>query len=188
MQESMIGQNIVITEPSKNLRALGRNALSGKWKTAIIAVIIYIVCTSVPTLVFDSLFGVNISNLLTSDGYTYGMDANFYTGLYNTMPSYSLLSTIYVLLVTGPFTLGLTMLFLAMFRRHKVEPVDLFLGFEQFGKALGLLLFQMLFVSFGHYCSSFRESSHRSVTVRHSTFWLMIRAKVSDSAWMKVRL
>ena len=146
MQESMIGQNIVITEPSKNLRALGRNALAGKWKTAIIAVIIYIVCTSVPTLVFDSLFGVNISNLLTSDGYTYGMDANFYTGLYNTMPSYSLLSTIYVLLVTGPFTLGLTMLFLAMFRRHKVEPVDLFLGFEQFGKALGLLLFQMLFV------------------------------------------
>ena len=146
MQESMIGQNIIITEPSKNLRALGRNALVGKWKTAIIAVIIYIVCTSVPTLVFDSLFGVNISNLVTSDGYTYGMDANFYTGLYNTMPSYSLLSSIYVLLVTGPFTLGLTMLFLAMFRRHRVQPVDLFLGFEQFGKALGLMLYQMLFI------------------------------------------
>ena len=146
MQESMIGQNIIITEPSKNLRALGRNALVGKWKTAIIAVIIYIVCTSVPTLVFDSLFGVNISNLVTSDGYTYGMDANFYTGLYNTMPSYSLWSSIYVLLVTGPFTLGLTMLFLAMFRRHRVQPVDLFLGFEQFGKALGLMLYQMLFI------------------------------------------
>ncbi len=146
MQESMIEQNIVITEPSKNLRALGRNALVGKWKDAIIAVIIFIVCMEVPPLVFNSLFGVNIGNILASDGYTYGMDVGLYTDMYNSMPSYSALSTIYILLVTGPFSLGLTMFFLAMFRRHQVRPVDMFLGFERFGKALGLFLFQSLFV------------------------------------------
>ncbi|MDO4869616.1 MAG: DUF975 family protein [Bacillota bacterium] len=146
MQESMIGQNIVITEPSKNLRALGRNALAGKWKTAIITVILLTVCVTLPPLVFDSLFGVNLSNVVTNDGYTYGMDANLYAQLYNTMPRYSILSSIYVLLIMGPLTLGITMFFLAMFRQHRTAPVDLFLGFEQFGKSLRLFLFQMLFI------------------------------------------
>ena len=40
MQQNMIGHNIIITEPSSNLRALGRNALVGKWKIAIIAYIV----------------------------------------------------------------------------------------------------------------------------------------------------
>ena len=33
-----------------------------------------------------------------------------------------------------------------MFRRQKVEITDIFLGFERFGKALGLFLFQALFI------------------------------------------
>ena len=44
MQQNMIGPNIIITEPSSNLRALGRNALAGKWKLAILAVIVYTLC------------------------------------------------------------------------------------------------------------------------------------------------
>jgi len=146
MQESMMGQNIVITEPSRNLRALGRNALAGEWKTATIAVIIYLICIMIPPLVFDGLFGVNVGNVFTSDGYTYGMDPYSYSTIYNIMPSYSLLSSIYLMLVTGPLTLGMTMFFLALFRKHIVKPADIFLGFEQFGKALGLLLFQSLFI------------------------------------------
>ena len=146
MQESMIEQNIVITEPSRNLRALGRNALAGQWQNAIITVIIYIVCMEIPPLVFNSLFGVNVGNVLMSDGYTYGLDPSVYAGMYNNMPNYSFLSSVYTILVVGPLTLGLTMFFLALFRRHTVKPVDTFLGFERFGKAVGLLLFQSLFI------------------------------------------
>ena len=36
--------NIIVLEPSSNLRALGRNALAGKWKIAITAVLIYQIC------------------------------------------------------------------------------------------------------------------------------------------------
>ena len=146
MQNSLIEENIIITEPSKNLRALGRNALAGKWKAAIITSIVFMLCVSLPTYVFDSLFGSKLGNFVASDGYTYGIDPELYAQFYNSMPQSSILSTIYMLLVMGPLVLGISMYFLAMFRRHKVETVDAFLGFEHFGKSLGLFLFMYLFV------------------------------------------
>ena len=146
MQDILVDQNIIITEQCKTLRTLGRNALAGKWKTAIIAVCIYILVVQLPVAVFDALFGRNVGSLMTSDGYTYGMDADFYVNFYNNMPQTSILSSIYVLLITGAMMLGLTLFFLAIFRKHDVQPTDMFLGFERFGKALGLFLFQTLFI------------------------------------------
>ena len=62
------------------------------------------------------------------------------------MPSSSPIAGLYVILVTGAFTLGITLFFLAVFRRQQAGVADVFLGFENFGKALGLLLFQGLFI------------------------------------------
>lgn len=144
MQQNMMGQNIIITEPSSNLRALGRNALAGKWQLAIVAVIIYELCIQVPPAVLNAVFGVNIGDVyFYSNYYT---DIYSYNTLYDEMPSYSALSGIYLLLVTGAFTLGITLFFLALFRRQTVGVADVFLGFERFGKALGLFLFQYLFI------------------------------------------
>ena len=142
MQQNMIGQNIIITEPSKNLRTLGRNALAGKWKIAIIATIVYMVCMQVPTVILNAIFGVK------ADIYNGQADVNIdlYSSIYNSIPSYSALGSLYVILVTGAFTLGITLFFLAIFRREQVGVSDVFLGFEHFGKALGLLLFQTLFI------------------------------------------
>ena len=71
MQQNMMGQNIIITEPSSNLRALGRNALAGKWKLAIIAVIVYDLCLELPPIILNSLFGMNLGDLyMYSDGYS----------------------------------------------------------------------------------------------------------------------
>ena len=137
--------NIIITDPSKNLRALGRNAIAGKWKTAIIAVIVYTVCLQLPPAIFDSLFGVNLGGLYGTQN-TYNMEIDVYSSIYNNMPEYSPLSGLYGLLVTGAFTLGITLFFLAMFRKQLVSVGDMFLGFERFGKALGLFLFQSLFI------------------------------------------
>lgn len=142
-----MGQNIIITEPSSNLRALGRNALTGKWKLAVITVILYSLCMEVPPAVLDALFGVNMGDIyISSGGYGYNVGADTYSVLYNNIPEYSVLSGIYTLIVSGAFTLGMSLFFLAMFRRQKVEVTDVFLGFECFGKALGLFLFQTLFV------------------------------------------
>ena len=144
MQQNMIDQNIIITEPSRNLRALGRNALTGKWKIAIMASAVCTLCLSVPPAILDELFGVNVAELYynTFTGGYYN-----YNSMYDSMPDYSSLSSIYLLLVTGSFTLGLTIFFLALFRKHEVGVSDVFLGFERFGKALGLFLFQSLFIA-----------------------------------------
>ncbi len=146
MQNILVEQNIIITEPCKTLRTLGRNALTGKWKLAIIAVCVYILVLQVPRAVFDALFGTNVGSFMTNNGYTYGMDAGFYVDFYNNMPQISFLSSIYVLLVTGALELGLALFFLATFRKHDVQGVDIFLGFGRFGKALGLFLYRTLFI------------------------------------------
>lgn len=148
MQENMIEQNIIIREPSKKLRLLGRNSLEGKWKVSIIGVCVYLLVLYFPPIVFDAIFGKSIGGLFTGSGYgyTYGLDANTYATLYNSMPDYCILSSIYIILVTGALNLSLAIFFLAVFRRHDVRTTDMFLGFEKFGKALGLYLFQSLFI------------------------------------------
>lgn len=147
MQHNMMGNNIIITEPSSNLRALGRNALAGKWKVAIIATVVYTLCLQLPPAILDSIFGINLGDYYSS-GYdaSYNMGIDTYSNMYNSMPVFSPLSAIYTILVTGPLTLGITLFFLAMFRRQLVGIGDIFLGFEKFGKAIGLLLFQGLFI------------------------------------------
>lgn len=146
MQDILVEQNIIITEPCKTLRTLGRNALAGKWKAAIIAMCVFLLVLELPVAVFDALFGRNVGSLMTNNGYTYGMDADFYVNFYNNMPQTSALSGLYVLLISGAMYLGLTLYFLATFRKHDVQLADIFLGFEKFGKALGLFLFQSLFI------------------------------------------
>lgn len=147
MQQNIYGNNIIITEPSSNLRALGRNALAGKWQTAIIAVAVYTLCIQVPPAILDSLFGINIGDWYVSSYYSgYYMGVDTYSDVYNSLPTYSPLSGIYTLLVSGPLQLGVTLFFLAMFRKQAVGVSDIFLGFERFGKALGLMVFQGIFI------------------------------------------
>ena len=147
MQQNFYGNNIIITDPSSNLRALGRNALAGKWQSAIIAVIVYTLCVQLPPAILNTLFGLDMGELYSMNmGYSYNVGVDSYSTVYNSMPAYSSLSGIYSLLVTGAMDLGLTLFFLAMFRRQIVGIGDVFLGFERYGKALGLFLFQGLFI------------------------------------------
>ena len=147
MQQNFYGNNIIITDPSSNLRALGRNALAGKWQSAIIAVIVYTLCVQLPPAILNTLFGVDMGELYSMNmGYSYNVGVDSYSTVYNSMPAYSPLSGIYSLLVTAAMDLGLTLFFLAMFRRQIVGIGDVFLGFERYGKALGLFLFQGLFI------------------------------------------
>ena len=147
MQQNFYGNNIIITDPSSNLRALGRNALAGKWQSAIIAVIVYTLCVQLPPAILNTLFGIDMGELYSMNmGYSYNVGVDSYSTVYNSMPAYSPLSGIYSLLVTGAMDLGLTLFFLAMFRRQIVGIGDVFLGFERYGKALGLFLFQGLFI------------------------------------------
>lgn len=143
--------NIIITEPSKNLRMLGRQALDGKWKVAIIAVIVCQLCLQLPVLILDELFGKTFAELLGNGNLYYDVDPS--TGLDITAvmsqsaEKISAMSGVYTFLVTGAFTLGLTMFFISLFRRKEADPAQVFSGFEYFFKALGLSFMVGLFTA-----------------------------------------
>ena len=80
--------NIIITDPSRNLRALGRNALSGKWNMAIVAVAVYLLCVNLPPLILNSLFGINIADLYGAN-LMYSVGTDTYNAVYSSMPEYS---------------------------------------------------------------------------------------------------
>lgn len=138
MQQNMTGQNIIITESSKNLRALGRNALAGKWKLGMLAVMIYTLALQVPVTILNTIFGGDANDM--------AFDINAGTAAYSSIAESTLLSDVYTILVSGALELGLSLFFLGLFRKQLVNATDVFLGFEKFGKALGLLLFQALFI------------------------------------------
>lgn len=113
-------QNIIVTESSKNLRALGRDALRGKWKLGVLGTLLYMVLIFVPTAILDAIFGNGTSP----------------AGV----------STIYSILISGPMALGYAMFSISIFRKRETSPAEVFYGFERFGKALGLYIVMMIFI------------------------------------------
>ncbi|MCC2865413.1 DUF975 family protein [Ihubacter massiliensis] len=139
--------NIIVLEPSSNLRALGRNALAGKWKIAITAVLIYQICVTLPALILDQLFGKTLAELYGNIYYdnSYGMASDIVEGISYGAQKISTMSGVYIFLVTGAFTLGLTIFFINLFRARQLDVAQVFSGFEQFFKALGLMFMVGLF-------------------------------------------
>lgn len=140
--------NIIVTEPSKNLRLLGRNALNGKWKMAFIASIVYLLCIQLPVMILDELFGQTFPEMLNNGAMLY-YDGSFTGQMMEAMgkstEKVSAMSGVYSFLVTGAFILGITIFFLNLFRRKEAEPAQVFMGFENFFKALGLMFMTGLF-------------------------------------------
>ncbi len=116
-----MNQNIIVTESSQNLRALGRNALTGKWGMGILGTLIFFALTTVPVIILDEIFGNGITD-----------------------PSG--ISTVYTILISGPMTLGYAMFAISIFRRRETSPAEVFYGFERFGKAFGLYIVTSIFI------------------------------------------
>ncbi|MDX9887890.1 MAG: DUF975 family protein [Anaerovoracaceae bacterium] len=109
----------IVSESSKNMRALGRMALETKRNTAMLVMLVYGVAVMLPPAIISILFGGTLGENM---------------------------SLLYTLLVTGPFTYGLAVFFLATFRRQESEVQQVFEGFEKFAKTLGLFFYILLFV------------------------------------------
>jgi uncharacterized membrane protein len=116
---------LIIMESPSNLRARGRAALAGHWKEAVLAVLIYNVLLSLVSSLIDAFLGWQ---------YTY-------TDVFGeTVTSGASPSGIYMLLVGGPLTFGITMFFLNLFRHQDTDITQVVRGFEKFGKSFVLML------------------------------------------------
>lgn len=117
-----MNQNIIVTESSVNLRALGRNALTGKWGMGVLGTLIFFALTTVPAIILDEIFG---------------------GGLAEPSP----ISSIYSFLIAGPMMLGYAMFAISIFRKRETSPAEVFYGFERFGKAFGLYIVTSIFIA-----------------------------------------
>ena len=114
-------QNIIVNESSQNLRALGREALKGKWGLGIVGTLILFALTIIPAIIFNAIFG-------------------------NGEATTSSVSTVYSMLISGPMTLGYAMFAISIFRRRETSPAEVFYGFERFAKAFGLYIVMSIFI------------------------------------------
>lgn len=118
-----MNSNLIVLEPAANIRARARAALAGNWQQAMLAMLLYFVFTSLIPNLIDSLLGWSYV----------GPGGVAITG----SPSW-----IYLILVSGPFSLGLVAYFMGLFRHQETDTKTVFSGFDKFGKAflLGLLM------------------------------------------------
>lgn len=128
--------NIIITESSSNIRLLARQAMDGNWKKSTLAVIIYMVCIIAPVLILEFLFGsLNAESL---EAVMYGTEE---------ITGGSMISSLYAFLVSGAFTMGMTMFFLQLIRQKTTDLGHVFSGFGYFFKSLGLYFMMSLFTT-----------------------------------------
>lgn len=157
-------ENHIIIEPACKIREIARNTLFGNWKPVVLVLFIYFLLTNGVGLILDQFFT-----------YTY----NVQTGIYGQALPYKLTygSSIYNLLISGPFTFGLTMYLLTFFRSRRSDGTLLFEGFSNFGKtfllfllmSIKIFLWSLLFVIPG-IIASIRYSQAFYVMVDHPEY------------------
>jgi uncharacterized membrane protein len=122
-----MNRNLIVLEPASNIRARGRAALAGNWQQAMMAMLLYFVFINLIPSLIDSLLGWSYIGpggvAITSS------------------PSW-----LYLLLVSGPFTLGLIFFFMGLFRHQETDTKAVFSGFDRFGKAFVLSLVMGIFI------------------------------------------
>ena len=157
-------ENHIIIEPACKIREIARNTLFGNWKPVVLVLFIYFLLTNGVGLILDQFFT-----------YTY----NVQTGIYGQALPYKITygSSIYNLLISGPFTFGLTMYLLTFFRSRRSDGTLLFEGFSNFGKtfllfllmSIKIFLWSLLFVIPG-IIASIRYSQAFYVMVDHPEY------------------
>lgn len=130
-------------ERCSDLRRRGREGISGKWMEAVLAVLVFSVLIQIPVAVINSVFGVSTAEMMQ----------NLYGTSYGSMTTdgfpdekVSSLSYLYLLLVSGPLTYGITLFFMRLFRGSETEIATVMCGFEKFLKTLGLSLYMAVFI------------------------------------------
>lgn len=131
---------IIVNESCSTIRYLARQALKDRWVMASVAVLIFSACIEVPPMFINVIFDTssNLNQLMSGqmqvgDGLMGAMEEIMKTTGYISPSSF-----IYTLLVSGPFTFGITLYFINMVRRNQVDYGQIFGGFSYFGRTLGL--------------------------------------------------
>ena len=109
----------------KELKSLSRWALKGRWNQAILASVLSVFVINVPPIVLNMILGAE---------------------------KWAYVSDVYSMLITAPLMLGLSMVYLNLFRKRSVSPSEIFYGFEFLMKAVVLQIFMACLIFFQTLC------------------------------------
>ena len=124
-------QNIIVMEDSRTLRAFGRKALQGHWGVAYLGVLLYTLILQLPSMLWSNTIDYEALYETVYQATSFSEIPVEYAGTAGGMGLYDLL-------VTGPMVFGLTNFMLGIFRRRPVKTMEVFYGFEKFGKTFAL--------------------------------------------------
>ena len=108
----------IVKERCSTIRTLAREGLFGNWKTGFLAILIVNLIMVTPLLLL---------------AYTLGTGG-------------AMMGLVYVIIVSGPLSLGLAIFALNIARGQEVQLRQIFYGFEQFGKAFGVTMMMAIFL------------------------------------------
>ena len=140
--ENMQHGHYLIDESYSDLRTRGRAALAGKWKMAVIAILIFLVVTQLVPNILDLFFGTEKA----VDMSRYFGERASGLGDMNITVKQSPVTGLYTFLVIPPLTYGIMQFFLDIVRGNACMVTDIFSGFEKFLKTLWLTVFMYVFI------------------------------------------
>ncbi len=125
----------IVMDRARDLRRLGRESLQQRWKSATLMVFLCYILINVPKDILNMLLGST-------------MDVSEYLGYEeeSVVVVTSVVAIAYVLLVSGPFIVGLLRHFLKGFRGEAPGNGVLFSGFSTFWKSMALYLYIWMFI------------------------------------------
>jgi len=144
----------IIDEPSFLIREAARGALKGKLPLVTIAAAIYMLCLTLPVLVVEQITGLWGFWERATDDYLAMMSNNptpasiyEWAGSYGEQGGLSLATWLYLILIPGPLTLGLSAVWLRIIRGHQVFADMVMSGFGNFLRAFLLHLIRTFFMA-----------------------------------------
>ncbi|MDR1292617.1 MAG: DUF975 family protein [Clostridiales Family XIII bacterium] len=155
-------QQLIITEPASNFRALARQGVKGRWGDAFLKGLVYMLILNLPILLIyaftvapDMSESMNelMSGAISYEEYTEmvtdgdALDQALPSAYSNAYSSLSPLSWVYSLLIGGALMFGITSVYLRYRRRQEAPTELLFVGFSNFSRAIALYLIMSIFIA-----------------------------------------
>ncbi|MDR0817068.1 MAG: DUF975 family protein [Clostridiales Family XIII bacterium] len=139
-------QKFIISDPSARLRAAAMDGLRDRIGGAMLVGFVYLVALNLPANIISYMTGLMASDASKSFAVSFirgDLSPEAYTQL--TLKPLAILG-VYQLLVTGALSLGAATCYLRYRRRQQCGVDVVFMGFNHFGRATLLFLFESIFV------------------------------------------
>jgi uncharacterized membrane protein len=156
-------QQLIITEPVANFRALARQGFQGRWGDAFLKGFLYMLILEVPLLVIFYFTGMldmpeNMTEFMNgSISYEEYMETEYSNMYSNATPfrpfpmtstsALTPLSWVYSLLIGGALMFGIVSVYIRYRRRQEAPTELLFSGFSNFSRAIALNLIVSIFIA-----------------------------------------